>query len=230
MDHHQVDSSGLIERYVFGHLTPQQMEQLEVHLFECPECATELHETAMFLINARVVLREPLPEAVGQVRGHSPAPDAFGVLLQRFRAAFLTGAPALAALVFLGLYTHEALVVNPALRREIAESAQTEGYFHLTSETRGENENLISLPRSSKKITVAFDVRSSPGPLTVTLASSGKTVFSRPGLRSPPRGQEMHVELAVQDLNSGEYSLEVREDTNPAGEPLASALFQLQFK
>ena len=60
MDHHQVDSSGLIERYVFGHLTPQQMEQLEAHLFECPECATELHETAMFLTNARVVLREPI--------------------------------------------------------------------------------------------------------------------------------------------------------------------------
>ena len=230
MDHHQVNSSGLIERYVFGHLTPQEMEQLEVHLFECPECATELHETAMFLTNARVVLREPLPEALGQMKEHVPVLEPPDGLLHRFRSYFLTGAPALAALVFLGLYTHEALVVNPALRKQIAESAQTEGYFHLTSETRGENENRISLPRSAKKITVDFDVRSSPGTVTVTLAATGKAVLIRTGIRSPPRGQEMHVELPVQDLESGEYSIEVREDSNPAGEPVASAVFQLQFK
>ena len=229
MDHLEVNSSGLIERYVFGHLTPQQMEQLEVHLFECPECATELHKTAMFLLNARVVLRETLPEAVGQMKEHSQAQEPFGGLLQRFRNNFLPLAPALAALVFLGLYTHEALVVNPALRREIATSAQTEGYFHLISETRGESGNLISLPRSTKKITVDLDIRSSPGPLTVTVAASGKAIFSHPGMQSPPRGHEMHVELPVQDLSSGEYSIEVREDTNPAGEPVASAIFKLQF-
>ena len=231
MDHQQVNSSGLIERYALGHATPQEMEQLEVHLFECPDCATQLHLTTQFLANARVVLREQLPEAIGLLRKHPPIPEPLGGLLQRFRTNFLNLSPALAALLFLGLYTHEALVVNPALRKEIAESAQTEGYFHLISETRGESDNLISVPRSTKKITVEFDVRSSTSTLTVTFASSGgKVISTRSGIQGPPRGQEMHYELPVQDLNPGDYSVEVSEDSSPAGGPIASSKFQLQFK
>ncbi len=231
MDHQQVNSSGFIERYVFGHLTPQEMEQLEVHLFECSECASQLHETAMFLSNARVVLRERLPEAVGLMKKHELGPERLSGLLQRFHPSLLTAAPALAALVFLGLYTHEALVVNPALRRELAESAPSEAYFHLTSETRGENEKEVSLPRTAKKITVHFDVRYSTRPLSVTFAKSGgKVVFERSGLQGPQRGEEMFVDLPVQDLTAGEYSIEVREDPLRSGDSFANTRFQLQFK
>ena len=151
MDHQQVNSSGFIERYVFGHLTPQEMEQLEVHLFECSECASQLHETAMFLSNARVVLRERLPEAAGLMKKHELGPERLSGLLQRFHPSLLTAAPALAALVFLGLYTHEALVVNPALRRELAEPAPSEAYFHLTSETRAKTKRKSPCPVPQKK-------------------------------------------------------------------------------
>ena len=231
MDHQQVNSSGLIERYVLGHVTPQEMEQLEVHLFECPDCATQLHETTQFLTNARVVLREQLPEAVGLMKKHELGPERLSGLLQRFQPSLLTAAPALAALVFLGLYTHEALVVNPALRRELVESAPSEGYFHLTSETRGENEKEVSLPRSAKKITVHFDVRYSTRPLSVTFAKlGGKVVSERSGLQAPQRGEEMFVDLPVQDLTAGEYSIEVREDAHPPGDSIANTRLQLQFK
>ena len=122
MDHQQVESSGAIDSYVLGHLTPQEMELLEVHFFECSECSKQLNQTAMFLTNARVVLREQLPEAAEFERRKIVLPIPAGNMLQRFLQTIRAGAPVFASLVFLGLYVNEALVVNPALQRECKSS------------------------------------------------------------------------------------------------------------
>lgn len=40
----------------------------------------------------------------------------------------------------------------------------------------------------------------------------------------------MFVDLPVQDLTAGEYSIEVREDPLRSGDSIANTRFQLQFE
>ncbi len=232
MDHQQVESSGAIESYVLGLLTPQQMDTFEVHCFECSECSKQLNQTAMFLTNARVVLREQLP-VTNQFGGAPIAlPVPAGTLFQRFLQSFRIAAPVLASLVFLGLYTHEALVVNPALQRELDSPGnyQSGGYFPLKGDTRGD-EDTIPFSRNKKFISLYFDFNPE-SPAEVFICSLRKQTGEKVKFEVPRPlpGRPMYVHLPTRDLDSGKYSLSVQEPGSPNGKPLAEYSFQLQLK
>jgi hypothetical protein len=102
MDHSQAIQESYVERYLLGELSPAQRDEFEDHYFDCYVCAEDVHNGAVFVDNARALLRseEPAGGAVSHFAG-------FGL---PFRAA------ALASVFLLGLVGYQNLVTIPGLQ------------------------------------------------------------------------------------------------------------------
>ncbi len=57
MDHNQAIQEGMTERYLLGDLTSAQRDKFEEHFFDCLICAADVQSGAVFMDNARTVLR-----------------------------------------------------------------------------------------------------------------------------------------------------------------------------
>lgn len=63
MDHKDALRLNATERYLLNELDPDQLDQFEEHLFDCPECALDLRAAAMFVEQGKTVLAEPATAA-----------------------------------------------------------------------------------------------------------------------------------------------------------------------
>jgi len=92
MDHSEALRLKATDRYLLNELDPEQLDQFEEHMFDCPECAVDVRAAAMFVEQSKAILSE--------VRGPrpvtTPAPARKG-WLDWLRPAF--AAPALALLL-----------------------------------------------------------------------------------------------------------------------------------
>jgi hypothetical protein len=102
MDHTQAIQKGFVERYLLGELSPAEREEFEAHYFDCSICGDDVQLGAVFVDNARSLLRSE--EAAVSARSNSPV---FGL---PFRAA------ALASVCLLGLVGYQTIVVIPGMR------------------------------------------------------------------------------------------------------------------
>ena len=59
MDHKDVVRLKATERYLLNELDPDQLDQFEEHLFDCPECALDVRAAAMFVEQGKNILAEP---------------------------------------------------------------------------------------------------------------------------------------------------------------------------
>ncbi len=59
MDHADVLRMNATERYLLNELDTTQLEQFEEHMFECQECALDVHAAAMFIEQSKNVLAKP---------------------------------------------------------------------------------------------------------------------------------------------------------------------------
>ena len=69
MDHSDAMRLKATERYLLNELDPEQLDQFEEHLFDCPDCALDVRAAAMFLEQSKNVLaenRETAPARVPQ--------------------------------------------------------------------------------------------------------------------------------------------------------------------
>jgi anti-sigma factor RsiW len=58
MDHKDAVRLKITEKYLLNELDPDQLDQFEEHLFDCPECALDIRAAAMFLEQSKNVLAE----------------------------------------------------------------------------------------------------------------------------------------------------------------------------
>src|SRR5215469_13513833 len=63
MDHKDALRLNATERYLLNELEPDQLDQFEEHLFDCPECALDLRAAAMFIEQGKTALAEPATAA-----------------------------------------------------------------------------------------------------------------------------------------------------------------------
>jgi hypothetical protein len=56
MDHKDAVRLKATERYLLNELDPDQLDQFEEHLFDCPDCAVDLRAAAMFVEQSKNVL------------------------------------------------------------------------------------------------------------------------------------------------------------------------------
>src|SRR6266481_5360651 len=56
MDHKDAVRLRATERYLLNELDPDQLDQFEEHLFDCPDCAVDVRTAAMFVEQSKNVL------------------------------------------------------------------------------------------------------------------------------------------------------------------------------
>src|ERR1700758_4715067 len=62
MNHELVVRQKMTERYLLDELDPQQRDEFEDHLFDCPECALDVRAGATFVEQSKAILAESAPE------------------------------------------------------------------------------------------------------------------------------------------------------------------------
>lgn len=113
MNHDVVVRQKMTERYLLDELNPEQRDQFEEHLFDCPECALDVRAGAAFVEQSKTILAASMPETAA-VRAADPAPPKRGWFAW-LRPAFAV--PALAALLVVVGYQN--LVTYPRLQQAL---------------------------------------------------------------------------------------------------------------
>jgi hypothetical protein len=57
MDHQDAVRRGAIEKYLLNEISQAERDEIEMHFFDCQECAEEMRTTAAFLAGAKLELR-----------------------------------------------------------------------------------------------------------------------------------------------------------------------------
>jgi Putative zinc-finger len=110
MDHSDALRLKTTEKYLLNELDPEQLDQFEEHMFDCPECAVDVRAAAMFVEQSKAVLSEargPVPVQV--------VPATHSGWLNWLRPAF--AAPAFALLLLVVGYQN--LVTYPKLHQAL---------------------------------------------------------------------------------------------------------------
>jgi hypothetical protein len=110
MDHSDAVRLKATERYLLNELEPDQLDQFEEHLFDCPDCALDVRAAAMFLEQSRNVLSQPADPVA--VRGPVPAIPSW---LAWLRPAYAI--PVMA--VLLAVIGYQNLVTYPQLQNAL---------------------------------------------------------------------------------------------------------------
>ncbi len=138
MDHSEAIRIGAAGKYLLGELPPEQRDQFEEHYFSCRECAEEVRSSAVFVDNARAILREePAMQTVLK-----PVPQRQGWL------GWLKPAWALAAAVILvGVIGYQNLVTIPQLKQGSVRPEALMSFSLITAGSRGGNAAVIHPPQ-----------------------------------------------------------------------------------
>jgi hypothetical protein len=107
MDHSEAVRLKATEQYFLQELDPDQLEQFEEHLFDCPHCALDVRAAAMFLEQSKNVLSRT--DVTAAAKTPVKAREAW---FSRLRPAFLV--PAMAALLLVIAYQN--LITYPRLQ------------------------------------------------------------------------------------------------------------------
>lgn len=224
MDHDEAASRHATERYLLGELSGPDRERFEHHVLDCPECAEDVEVAGMFLANAALVLPKALPAI--------PAPESRGARAGIGRLFWPLPMGAAAALVLLtALAAHQALIVVPGLRGDLAEREKPEAapaYFLSVSRADPPSFPLsdryrvlgLTLSRSSERAFAHYrcDLRD----------AEGRTLQSAvvPG---PPAGEELQVLLPTSGLRPGAYEVVLAGLDAPDGPVAAPDLARYPF-
>jgi hypothetical protein len=151
MDHFQAVQSNANERYLLGEMTVEEIESYEEHFFDCAECAEQVKAGAMFIENARSVMREQYHAGFREIAARGQG--------AHFRGMWATWALA-AALFLAAVIVYQNAVTIPNLRNAVHTAARPVAlaYFSLrTSGSRGGAPLLIKIS-PNESFGLYFDV------------------------------------------------------------------------
>jgi hypothetical protein len=118
MDHEQAIQQRAAERYLLGELNAEDRETYEAHYFDCPVCAKEVLDSAVFVDNAREVFREDArPRETAKETAKSRRK------LNWFGWLVASPVPAFATVVLATIAGYQNFVTIPALQRASAPQA-----------------------------------------------------------------------------------------------------------
>lgn len=195
MDHKNALRLNATERYLLNELDPDQLDQFEEHLFDCPKCALDLRAAAMFVEQGKTVLAEP-GTAPQEVRTTRCTKSWFAWLPPAFAV------PAMALLLLIVGYQN--IVELPAIRSkaslpEIIPSAT------MNIATRGGDVPLV---------------QAKPGQdfsLTVDLPPDGAFTSYIADLYNPAGSVEWSLEIPADAVVNDSFSVRVPGTGRPGG-------------
>lgn len=206
MDHSEAVSQRAVELYFLGELRGEQRDAFEEHYMSCPECAQEVRIGAMFMDNAREVLRSDASPA----QAKSPA----AVLKGGWFAGLLR--PAIAVPVFavlLAMISYQSFVAIPRMQTALsnANAPRALSTFSLLSDnSRGGSPLTISISKN-EPFALYLDIPPQPAFSMYTLdidAEGGALIFTIQVSAAEARNT---VELLVPGsrLRPGQYDVVV---------------------
>ena len=224
MNHSAAVRIDAVNRYLLGQLSELECEEFELHFFDCKLCAAELSTAAVFEENAKAVFRADL------AKGAQSAPHAASGW-QRWRKLLGTRpwlmAPALASCALLILAAYQGLIVIPRLR-----APQAIASFALAPITRGDDWQARRVASQTQYYAIDMDPTwdaSFASYDCAVLDDSGATRFSV-RVPAPPPGKPIEVLLTRSVLNTGRYTVIIRNTAEPGKPEAELARFGLQLK
>lgn len=220
MDHSNALKQMAAERFLLDELNPEEREDFEAHLFDCPECALDLRAGVAFIDEAKVQLPQMIADSPTPARGETKKPKKdTNHWFSWWRPAF--AGVAFASMLVLG---YQNLVTYPALLAAANQPRLLPG-APLHGNTRGGGHLTITADRSHG---VALPVDLS-GPLTSADYSSysvdlvdpqGKLVWTgavAAPAESDDASQSYSLVIPGATLGNGQYTIVV-SGIEPHGE------------
>jgi hypothetical protein len=148
LDHRYASESQVAERYLLGELSASEVEEFELHYFECPHCMLAVESGEMFISAARKQFPAAAVPAVGRpARERHPSLWASVAAFWRQPAFGLCAAAMLA-----GVVIYQGAVVIPDLHR-----VRPLPEYHLRGASRAEDQK-VRPPANSAFIELDVDI------------------------------------------------------------------------
>jgi hypothetical protein len=233
MDHSDAVKQMAAERFLLDELTPEEREDFEAHLFDCPECTLDLRAGAAFVHEAKIQLPQLIADSA------ATAPVERKKTQRESKHWFLWWRPAFAGVAFATLFLlgYQNLVTYPALRNA-ANQPRLLPWAPLHGNTRGGGHLTITADRRHG---VALPVDLS-GPLASVTYSSysidlldpqGKLVWTdavaSPG-ESDGASQSLSLVIPGAMLGNGQYTIVVSGiATHGERAPISRYVFEIRM-
>ena len=211
MDHKDAVRLQATERYLLNELDPDQLDQFEEHLFDCPECALNVRAAAMFVEQSKSVLLHPSPTVAVPV----PPPVPAGWLAW-LKPAFAV--PLLAALV--AVIGYQNLVVFPGMKQAtnligiLPSASMNVGTRSATTATVRPKPGegfvlLVNLPAENRFASYVADLYDPAGKIKCSVPISPEAANDTVPLRIPGQRESGIYTLAVRGIQPDGRSSEI---------------------
>lgn len=200
MDHSEAIQGSYAEKYLLGELNPVQRDLFEDHYFDCLICADDVHAGAVFIDNARALLRSEETAVTARI----PSPLAgFGTA---FRAA------SLASVCLLGIVAYQNIVVIPGLRSSSGGSRAPEIPAKISTLSMGSRtESKSTVIPAAKDVEFEFEIPGGPeftGYAFKILDSKKSVTFTLP-VSSEQAKDSVPLRIPAGSLAPGIYEIEI---------------------
>jgi hypothetical protein len=214
MDHQDAVRRGVIEKYLLDEISQPERDEIEMHFFDCQECAEEMRTTAVFLAGAKLELRR---SPVAQPLRAAPKKPWFDILRRPAVAA-----PAFALLLLIVAY--QTIIVLPRFAGERAELEKPEilTSLSLSGANRRDGAAPIAATAKGQSLLLSLDIPTAERFASYTcvlVAPTGAVVW-----RLPVSAAEAKNALAIRvpsgSLGPGNYRLLVQGRANAGADPV----------
>ncbi len=226
MDHHEAITMMASERYLLGDLNPELRDAYEEHLFDCPECASDVRSGMMFIDHAKAVLPSMVADmqpaqSIMPIKPAATQKNWFSSFSAWLRPALLV--PAFAAL--LAVIAYQNIVTYPALQTAANEprllpwttlhNATRGGHQVIVADRRQGGALIINVPQDTIYPTYTFDLYDSDGKRVWTKTAASTANPDASWSLWIPGGifTEGSYKLAIQGVTSGGESVPVEQST-----------------
>jgi hypothetical protein len=229
MNHQEAVMTQAAERYLLKEMSAAEVEQFELHYFDCFECARAV-ETGMELVeNSRAVFAENEADLEkGRVGRDSRAPFWSGWLNWWRQPAFAL-ASALAVAMG-GVAFYQGMIVIPAARQAALQAQPAIG-LSLLAATRGQVEETAVPAGTSSLVLSAVLPPDARYPRYRWVLESDGRIIGQAEVSAPRDGQALLVSVPVRGLRTATYQLTVfgLADQSSNGDKIDVYPFRLRF-
>jgi len=195
MNHSDVISQGLVEKYFLQELTAEQHDAFEQHCFECTECAAELK--TLYAVRESVRRTPPVRVEITQPLGWM-AWVSHPAVARLSLAAALGLAGVVAYQNLFTLPTLSAALESPSLMQTLRPGGERRG-----SASASRVEYVVPLRFREGFTAYRIDVRAQDGSVIRTLETKAEDAQASDGIRLPrDKGLQGKVEIVVSGLNA----------------------------
>lgn len=236
LSHDDAADGQMVERYLLGELTDADRDRFEAHFFSCARCADDVRALQTMAANTHAAFAaEALAPQGSRARVAEFRPRPSDRLRSWLLPSMSLWAPAVAAVLLLGVAGYQSLVALPALRDQLAVASAPRAIpaAVLRPATRGDD-TIVRVSAGEPFVHLSFDLTAATPTaelLCRVVDGNGREAVAV-AVPAPPPGLPLHLLLPADRLVPGRHVLQVfagRDQNRPADAlPLQQYAFVVQ--